>query len=228
MPAEFRDSEGKRLIDYPHPSVAVDTALLTYDADLPAQGLLVLEVQRESGQGWALPGTFLREGETLERAVKRSLRAKARVTGIQPRQLHVFDRPGRDERGWVLSVGHVAVVPLERVADRHPDATRLVPADSPGKLAFDHNEIIVRALEDLRARYEELPDPDRLLGEAFTLRQLRQLHDAVAGPMRQPESLDTFRRRMQARLSPLKGKTVSPDGLGRPAQLFRRKRDEQC
>lgn len=220
----YRDEQGKSLTDWPRPSVAVDTALLTYDPADPGQGLLVLEVLREDGQGWALPGTFLHEGETLERAVRRSLRTKARVRGIAPRQLHVFDRPGRDDRGWVVSVGHVAVVPLADLAGRFPDTTRLVPARSPGRLAFDHNEIIERALDDLRSRYENDPDPDHLLGDAFTLRQLQQVHDAVDGETTTPDKHDTFRRKMKSRLTRLPRKPVSPDGLGRPAQLFRRKK----
>lgn len=223
MTSEHRDSAGKTLADYPRPSVAVDTAVLTYDPTDPEQGLLVLEVLRESGPGWALPGTFLWEGETLARAVRRSLRVKARLRGVDPRQLHVFDRPGRDDRGWVLSVGHVAVVPIEGIADRHPDNTRLVPAASPGRLAFDHNDIINRALDDLRFRYENRPDPDRLLGEVFTLRQLRQVHDAVRGEAIGPDKLDTFRRAMQEKLTRVQRKPVSPDGRGRPAQLFRRR-----
>lgn len=221
--AEYRDGEDKSLADYLRPSVAVDTAVLTYDPADPDQGLLVLEVMRDSGQGWALPGTFLHKGETLERAVRRSLRTKARVRGIEPRQLHVFDRPGRDRRGWVLSVGHVAVVPIERLADRLTDTTRLVSAESPGRLIFDHNEIIEKALGDLRWRYETQPDPDHLLGDSFTLRQLRQVHDAVAGSATTPDKVDSFRRRMKTALTPVARKPVSPDGLGRPAQLFRRK-----
>ena len=46
-----------------------------------------------TGTGWALPGTFLHEGETLAEAVDRSLRDKANVRGLHPRQLHVFDDP---------------------------------------------------------------------------------------------------------------------------------------
>lgn len=223
MKQEYRDSHGKALIDYPRPSVAVDTAVLTYDPADPGQGLLVMEVLREAGQGWALPGTFLWQGETLERAVRRSLRTKARVRGIEPRQLQVFDRPGRDDRGWVLSVGHVVAVPLTSLADRHPDNTRLVPVNAPGKLVFDHAEIIKRAVDDLRARYEERPDPDHLLGETFTLRQLRQVHDAVSGVELPPDKTDTFRRKMKDHLTAVRRAKVSPDGLGRPAQLFRRK-----
>ena len=108
--------------DYPRPSVAVDTAVLALD---PEQGLVVLEVRRPTGMGWALPGTFIHEGETLAEAVDRSLRVKANVRGLHPRQLHVFDDPTRDDRGWVLSVAHVQVVRQEQFGGplrRHNEA----------------------------------------------------------------------------------------------------------
>ena len=123
---KFRDSTGRTLEDYPRPSVAVDTALLTPDPD---EGLLVLEVKRESMSGWRLPGTFLWEGERLAEAVRRSLRTKAGVEGVAPHQLRVFDDPNRDDRGWVLSVAHWAVVPPERLVSRFVDTTRLVSID---------------------------------------------------------------------------------------------------
>jgi 8-oxo-dGTP diphosphatase len=219
MAAGYRDSHGKALTDYPRPSVAVDTAVLSYEPD---GDLLVLEVRRATGVGWALPGTFLHPGETLAAAVRRSLRDKANVVGVEPRQLQVFDRPGRDDRGWVLSVGHIAVVPVERLADRDPVNTRLVPATAPGRLAFDHEDIITGALTDLRSRYRESPDPDHLLGDSFTLRQLRRLHEAVDGQEIGPDKLDTFRRRMQEKLVRVSGRPVRGEGRGRPAQLFRR------
>ena len=222
MKPEYRDSHGRTLRDYERPSIAVDTAVLTYDPRDPDRGLLVLEVHRDSGSGWALPGTFLHEGETLARAVKRSLRAKANVRGLEPRQLHVFDRLGRDDRGWVLSVGHVAAVPLGRLTDCPRDTTRLAPADAPGRLAYDHEDIIEMAVNDLRIRYTDHPDPDRLLGETFTLRQLRQVHEAVSGEEIGPDKLDTFRRRMQGRLEKLRASPISIEGRGRPAPLFRR------
>ena len=210
----FRDSTGHTLADYQRPSVAVDTALLTVD---PEHGLVVLQVRRTDATGWALPGTFLWEGERLADAVKRSLLKKAGVRGLQPRQLHVFDDPKRDDRGWVLSVGHVAVVPAERLASRNAADTRLVPVNSPGRLIYDHRDIIAEAVKHIRSQYEREPDPDRLLGDEFTLLQLRLTHEAVAGRTLQR---DTFRRTMEPQLDATG--TMTEGTRGRPAELFRR------
>jgi 8-oxo-dGTP diphosphatase len=211
----FRDSTGRTLADYPRPSVAVDTALLTPDPD---EGLIVLEVKRDDASGWALPGTFLHPGERLADAVNRSLRDKAGVQGVHPHQLEVFDDPDRDERGWVLSVAHWAVVPPQQLASRSTAATRLMPVTSPGRLIYDHRLIIEAAVRHIRSRYEAQPDPDRLLGDAFTVRQLRLLHEAVAG-----EKLDRdwFRREMKDDLEP--SGVMSEGTRGRPAELYRRR-----
>ena len=152
--------------------------MLTLDPD---RGLVVLEVRRATGTGWALPGTFLHEGETLADAVDRSLRRKANVRGLHPRQLHVFDDPDRDDRGWVLSVAHVEVVRPEQLAARFTDTTRLVPVHAPGRLPYDHVDIIALAVAHVRSHYADKPDPDRLLGDEFTLRELRLAHEAIAG-----------------------------------------------
>lgn len=212
----YTDSKGKSLTEYPRPSVAVDTAVLTVD---DARGLVVLQVRRQNGTGWALPGTFLHEGEVLADAVDRSLRVKANVEGLHPNQLHVFDALGRDNRGWVLSVAHVDVVPLHRLEACLPDATRLVPVTQPGRLIYDHPDIIKLAVSYIRSRYANTPDPDRLLGKEFTIRDLHRLHQHVAGREIQR---DWFRRTMEPQL--VATGVMTARGRGRPAELFRHAR----
>ena len=73
----------------------------------------------------------------------------------------------------------------------------------------------------LRTRYTDKPDPDHLLGERFTLRQLRQVHQAVAGEPIGPDKIDTFRRRMKLHLTETDEFDTAESG-GRPARLFRR------
>jgi hypothetical protein len=153
----------------------------------------------------------------LAEAVDRSLKDKANVRGLHPRQLHVFDDLKRDDRGWVLSVAHVQVVRQEQLADRFAETTRLVSIDAPGRLPFDHADIIKLAIADVRSHYREKPDPDRLLGDEFTLRELRIAHEAIAGMSLQR---DTFRRAMEPHLVATGATSIS--GRGRPAELFRR------
>lgn len=219
----LQDSQGKGLDDYPRPSVAVDTAVLTLEPHSAGVRLAVLQIRRAGTHrrgAWSLPGTFLHPGEHLIDAVDRSLREKAGIAGIAPRQLHVFDDPTRDERGWVLSVAHVDLVPFLHVAAAAAERAhvRLVPVPARGALPYDHAAIIARAVEEVRARYAAVPDPDRLLANRFTLRELRLVHEGIAGRALQR---DTFRRAMEVHLVGT-GK-LSAGSVGRPAELFRRR-----
>lgn len=208
---EYRDSAGRSLSDYPRPSVAVDTAVLTVHNGR----LFVLLVDAVDGPE-RLPGTFIHPGETLREAALRALREKARVEGIAPRQLRVFDNPVRDDRGWVLSVAHVDAVRADQIAVT--DHTRMVAVDDLPTLAFDHAAIVAHAATTMRDRYRELPDPWGLLppsSSGVTMRELRLLHEGVLG-----ERLvaDTFRRAMLPHLQPTGD--VRRGAPGKPAELF--------
>lgn len=222
----YRDSTGRSLEDYPRPSVAVDTAVLTVNPGSTGRlQLAVLLVRRDHVQpgdaGWALPGTFLHPGETLADAVRRSLFEKAGILRRHPEQLHVFDDPGRDNRGWVLSVAHLdAIRDAELEGARDPRTTTVVPARHPGPLPFDHNDIVQLAVRRLRAAYRQTADPYRLLRSPFTIAQLRETHEAVEGRSVQR---DTFRRWALPHLRPTDASSTG--GIGRPAQLFRHKPD---
>jgi len=222
-PAPYRDSHGKSLEDYPRPSVAVDTAVLTV---IDGQLHVLLTLTNDAARGrradaWRLPGTFLWPGETLADAVRRSLVEKAAVTGLLPRQLQVFDGPKRDDRGWVLSVAHLAAVR----ADRIPlvERTRLVPVDEVPTLQYDHAAIVRAAVATLRADYRCSPDPEHLVADAwpsepadsFTILNLRRTHEAVVG---ERWNADTFRRTMLPELRPTG--QWRQGARGKPAELY--------
>ena len=211
--AKAAAGQGKQLTDYPRPSVAVDVAVLTVRDD----ALQVLVVEHRLG-GPALPGTFLHQDEVLAQAAARALRKKAGLTDVEFTQLHVFDALDRDERGWVLSVGHSGALAAELM----PADAMLVPIVDGGPaeaLLFDHNDIVRRAVSALRLQYGQSLDPAALLGDGFTVRQLRRIYEAIYG---HPLMKDTFRRIVAPHVTPT-GETGND--FGRPAAMFRKRQD---
>ncbi|WP_068280577.1 NUDIX hydrolase [Aldersonia kunmingensis] len=202
------------LTDYPRPSVAVDTAVLTFDDNR----LAVLAVHGPGGAP-VLPGKFLRQGKRLREAASDALTEKAGLrTDVveQIEELAMFDDPNRDDRGWVLSMAHTVAVPRDRL----PDDAILIPVIQGAAreaLGYDHNAMVVRAVTHLRSRYAEKVDPAHFLGDMFTVLDLRRLYEAIF-ERRFPK--DTFRRHVLDGLLSTGETTVA--GRGRPAELFRR------
>jgi 8-oxo-dGTP diphosphatase len=221
----WRDPSGRTLADYPHPSIAVDVALLTVTQDGRLAVLLHERKEHYEAGRWALPGTFVRMDETLRDAALRALREKVGETGQEPRQLRVFDAVDRDNRGRVMSVAHVDLVPPGRLEGTtgtllpiDPTTRQPVLPDRQGGLSFDHDQIVEAAVEWARDAYRERPDPRHLIGEEFTLLELQRVHEAVLG---RPWQKDTFRRHMVQHLDETGG--LSRGTVGKPARLFRRR-----
>jgi 8-oxo-dGTP diphosphatase len=132
--------------DNPRPMLTVDTVVLTRDAT-PS----VLLVQRENppfAGNWALPGGFVDEGERVVSAARRELEEETGLCAERIEMLGVYDTPGRDPRGWTVSVVYLARVPVRaevKGGDDARDARWFTVAGLP-ELAFDHAAIVADAL----------------------------------------------------------------------------------
>jgi len=215
---------------FPAPHLAVDVAVMTVPPEGPLSVLLVRRSGDRDGM-WALPGRFVRERERLAQSVAITLEEKvglspASLRGLAPRQLHLFDDPDRDDRGWVMSAAHLLTLPYERVAVAlQSEAVMLARIDGvraivPGqrRLPYGQDAIVEFAVEEMRLLYSTQPDPEGLIAESeFTLAQLRDVHTAVLDADWQ---IDTFRRHMIPQLVDTGRR--SEGGVGRPAALYRR------
>ena len=218
------------LEQYPAPHLAVDVAVMTVPPEGPLSVLLVRRSGDRDGM-WALPGRFVRERERLAQSVAITLEEKvglspASLRGLAPRQLHLFDDPDRDDRGWVMSAAHLLTLPYERVAVAlQSEAVMLARIDGvraivPGqrRLPYGQDAIVEFAVEEMRLLYSTQPDPEGLIAESeFTLAQLRDVHTAV---LEADWQIDTFRRHMIPQLVDTGRR--SEGGVGRPAALYRR------
>ena len=94
---------------YERPSVTVDIVVVTHRAG-ELQVLLIRRKNPPFTGHWALPGGFVEPNEPLEAAARREL---GEETGAEPthlQQLHTFGDPGRDPRGWTISVAYLALL----------------------------------------------------------------------------------------------------------------------
>ena len=95
-----------------------------------------------------LPGGFLEWGESLEQCARREAREETGLDVELVRQLHAYSEPGRDPRGWTVSVVYLArVKPEELKAVAADDAAEVkwFALDKLPALAFDHAMILDRA-----------------------------------------------------------------------------------
>src|SRR4051794_9246744 len=178
---------------FPPVAVTVDIAAFT----LIEGRLAVLLVQRGGHpyrDAWALPGGFVRPGETIEQAAQREL---AEETGIARfpghlEQLATYGAPDRDPRMRVISVAHVAIAPRlpEPRAGTDAAAARYWPVDDLGlgrrrksapQLAFDHDAILRDAIERVRSKLEYTTLATGFLEAPFTITALRRVYETVWG-----------------------------------------------
>ncbi len=218
-------SEPKKLADF---KVGVDNVI--FSLDIRQNRLLVLLIKRTEKpfeNFWSLPGTLVRQGESLEASAERILAEKILVNNLYLEQLYTFGGPHRDPRedpssygDRYLSVSYFALVRFEDsgLIIRDLNQTAWHDLQTLPALAFDHQEILNYGYRRLRNKLEYSPIAFDVLPEVFTLADLFQLYTIVFGENFSDYS--NFRSRL-LKLGFLKDTGLKiTKGAGRPASLY--------
>jgi ADP-ribose pyrophosphatase YjhB (NUDIX family) len=200
------------------------------DSGHPVLSVPLVRRTRDPFRGcWALPGGSVRAEESLAASAGRTL---VETTGVRPshlEQLYTFGDPDRSPGERVVSVVYWALVRPEHIGARTDpqfDAENVAwfVADNPrcsgtgGRLAFDHDAILAYALMRLRTKVEYSAIAHGLLGETFTLTELRQVHEAVLTRELDPAN---FRRQIEASGNIIATGERVTGGRHRPPGLYR-------
>lgn len=208
------------------PDIGVSVVILALDrTDSPdARPALRIPLVRRIRQpflgDWALPGSRLRQGISLEVAASDALLS---TTGLDARyleQLYTFGDPGRSSSGLpMVSIAYWALIDADEARGVHEaENVQWFPVSALPPLAFDHRRIVDYALGRVRAKIGYTDIATRLVGETFTLSQLRRVYEAILDRTLDPPN---FRRSILATgMLEATGERLA-EGRHRPAALYR-------
>jgi 8-oxo-dGTP diphosphatase len=125
--------------------LTVDVAIATRET---RPRVLLIRRKKDPFAGrWALPGGFVEENEPLADAARRELAEETGAKVLELEQLYTAGNPGRDPRGWVVSVVYLARVEPKNIQIRAADdaaAVKWFHLDTLPELAFDHAMLLAR------------------------------------------------------------------------------------
>lgn len=224
----------KNFSDYEKPSVTTDVVLFrTNTKSNNARkedeiGLQVLLIKRDeepfNGQ-WTLPGGFVNVDERIKDTLKAKLKDKAGIENIYLDQLHVFDAVERDSRGRVISVCYLGITNKNEQTQASKetkwfwiednklfnDETTLLVKD----LAFDHSEMIEKALYRMKNEILYSDILFEFLPELFTIKEAQQVIELIAC-----REVDNIKRMLGNRI--IETDKVFSEKAHRPARYFKK------
>ena len=154
---------------------------------------------------WALPGGYVFQHEGIEQAASRVLEERTGLKDIYLEQFRTFGEASRSTRevvrkiletdgldpeayAWMqerfVTVGYYALVDFSEVKpmpDPISEACEWVDINRLPALAFDHEEIVKKALETLQLMLDHRLVGFNLLPDMFTMNELQSLYETISG-----------------------------------------------
>jgi len=128
------------MAEHRNPAPTVDVVI-----SLPGDRV-VLVARRFPPLGWALPGGFVDEGETVEAAARREALEETGLAVTLTDLVGVYSDPRRDARKHTMSTVFLGRAAGEPVGGDDAAEARAFPWDAlPAPLCFDHAEILADA-----------------------------------------------------------------------------------
>lgn len=190
--------------------VAVDCIIFGFEKN----NLRVL-VQRRAIEPFrgelSLMGGFVRDGENVDDAARRVLLERTGLENVYLEQVGAFGDVTRDKGARVISVCYYSLVNRNQCNDELNKKYNGFWAnlDSLPQLIFDHEQMLNKALTQLRHKISFSPVGFNLLPELFTLSQLQSLYEAILG-----EEIDKRNFRKRVNEMPFIEKTDNIDKTG--------------
>lgn len=160
--------------------------------------LLIKRAEEPYKNMWSLIGGGVYNNETCENAVKRELAEKLDIHNISPILSSVFSEPKRDIRFRNISISYFCLVNssiAHKINTKKVLEAKWSEVFEVSNLAFDHNDILNKAINQLKDKVFDIAFMKPYLPEYFTLPTLQSIFESIL-----QTSLDkrNFRRKLNS------------------------------
>ena len=167
---------------YKSQGIHVITTIFTVDKGI-TKVLLIKRNNEPFKDMWALVGGALYNNETLDQGLKREVKEKIGINIKNIEMFDIFSKVDRSPAMRMLAVGYIGIVDSSKVdvikkTVKTSDAD-WVPIDRVGKLAYDHNEILIKGIETLKQKIVNTDILKSLYPSGFTLPEIQKTYEAI-------------------------------------------------
>jgi len=104
---------------------------------------ILLIKRKKFPYGWAIPGGYVDNNESLENAAIREAKEETGLDVTLLRQFHSYSEPNRDPRHHTISTVYIAIANgIPMAADDALEVKIFSKKNLPNDIAFDHRQIL--------------------------------------------------------------------------------------
>lgn len=169
---------------YQHQGIHVISTIFTIDKGV-TKVLLVKRKNEPYKDMWALVGGALYNDEDIISGLNREIKEKIGLNSIPLELFDVFSKVDRSPVMRMIAIGYIGIVDKERLnilkdTLKTSDAD-WYPLDKIPSLAYDHNEILDKAIIVLKKRICETDFLRNLYPKGFTMPEIQKVYESILG-----------------------------------------------
>lgn len=157
--------------------------------------VLLIKKEDEPYKGkWLLLGGAVYNNEDTDTALKREIKEKLDLDYAYIEQFHTFSSPERTQDMRMVAVGYIGLTDINKINQLDVESEyEFFRIDKLPKLAYDHLEILERAILSLKYRMMKSTIVSSFMPDEFTLPELQKVYECILG-----KELDrrNFRRKL--------------------------------
>ena len=201
----------------------LETLITIFTVDKGEVKVLLVRKSDDPYKGyWILPGSMLKNTETLEDNITDAVLDQTGLLSVYLEQCYTFSNLTRNPEDRVIATSFMGIVDSKSAEIKREERPEIVsewfPINNIPKMAYDHEEVIRRNIDFLKKKIVNINILKILFPSDFTLPEIQKVNEQILG-----KTFDrrNFRKKFIA-LDLLEDTNEKNIGFnGRPAKLYR-------